>query len=111
MIYVDFQDVFIKDSKEYDTLQKNIKLWLREYLDKGMMIFKMPEDLSELSKEDKKAYKTGFLYEIMIIVYPEYTKTYIADVISEQYHMWFTYRQFSTFLNIFDEKREQFIQK
>lgn len=111
MIYVDFQDVFIKDPNNYESLQKDIKLWLREYLDKGMVIFKMPGNLSEASKNDKKSYKVGFLYEMLVFVYPEYTKSYIADIISEQYQMWTVYRQFSTFLNTYDEKRGKFIQK
>ena len=109
MIYIDFEDDYIDSPDDYDKLKQNEKLWLREYLDKGMLIFKVPDRLASFSKEDKKAYKVGYLYEMMLVVYPEYTKTYIAERISEQFQMWFSYRQFSTLLHVYEKKREEFI--
>lgn len=108
MIYIDFEDKYIDTPNNYDSLDVNVKLWLREYLDKGMLIFKIPDRLVGFSKEDKKAYKIGWLYEMMSKVYPEYTKTYIAERISEQFQMWFSYRQFSTLLHVYEKKREEF---
>ena len=108
MIYVDFNDSYIEAPKEYEALNRDIKLWLREYLDKSMLIFKIPDRMAKFSKEDKKAYKVGWLYQIMLSVYPEYTKTYIAERISEQFQMWISYRQFATLLHVYEKKCEQF---
>lgn len=115
MIRLKDQEVFIKCPCEIDDLPPSIKNSLRTDMDIGYSIFVIPEDLenseSDQAKNHKKSYKVGFLFDCLTVLYPSYGKEKKAEIISEKYHLWFTYRQFKNLLDEYESKREDYLKR
>lgn len=83
-------------------------------LDKGRCLFIVPEDFNYLGipkiKNHKKNYKVGFLYDALSIVYPDLEKGEKHRIIEDKYHFWFSYRQFKTILDNYEENRRAYIE-
>lgn len=112
MIYLSDKDILIKNPNEqFDIETKN---YLFENLKKGRCLFVVPEDFDELiseSKKHKKNYKVGFLYDLLGVIYTEYGKEKKHEIISEKYHLWFTYRQFKTLIDEYETNRNKYLLK
>lgn len=113
MIYIPTLNKLIQHPEE--SLSKEVKNFLFQNLNKGYVIFITPEDLDFLpeagnvAKNHKKNYKIGFLYDMMTIIYPESTKTEKHEIISNKFHLWCVYRQFTSLYNEYFINRDKYL--
>ena len=113
MIYIPSLNKLIQNPNEH--LTKEVKNFLFENLDKGYVIFITPEDFDILpetgnvAKNHKKNYKVGFLYDMLTVVYPSYSKSKKHLIISNKYHLWCTYRQLFTIINDYTVNRDKYL--
>lgn len=107
--------IFIKEKKYTITnpkqkLSKEINNILFKDLCTGQIIFFIPDqfDVIEDSKNQKKAYKVGFLFDMLTEIYPTYDKTEKFKIIADRYHFWFTYRQFKNILDQYELNKKSY---
>jgi hypothetical protein len=82
---------------------------LRLFLLKDVQV-KIPEYL--ISNKDKKIYKTGFLYEMYLLVYPEALKKDLIKLISDKYQLFVDERQCQNLIHeYFNRKYSNFVKK
>lgn len=110
MIYLHKYDRIITNPAE-EIKEVEVKNYLYENLEKGLVVFLIPEDILNFGKNIKKNYKVGFLYDILTLTYPSKGKEDKHKIISEKYHLWFTYRQFHNVLDEYSESRAKYILK
>ena len=113
MIYIPTLNKLIQNPNE--NLNKQVKNFLFDNLDKGYVIFITPEDLDNLpefqniAKNHKKNYKTGFLYDLLTVIYPDYSKSKKHQIISNKYHLWCTYRQMFNIISDYEAIRDKYL--
>ena len=69
----------------------------------------MIETVKEMIEYHKKNYKVGFLYDMLTVVYPSYSKSKKHLIISNKYHLWCTYRQLFTIINDYTIDRNKYL--
>lgn len=97
-----------------DDLSLEVKNYLYENLKNGLVFITIPVDFNQSSKDlkkHKKNYKVGFIYDMLGVIYPEMGKEKKHEVISEQFQMWFTYRQFKTIIDEYEKDRSKYLLK
>jgi hypothetical protein len=112
MIYLADKDILINNPNQ--ELSIEIKNYLFENLKKGRCVFVIPEDFDQLvsdAKKHKKNYKVGFLYDLLGVIYFDFGKEKKHEIISEKYHLWFTYRQFKTLIDEYEIDRNKYLLK
>lgn len=113
MIYLEKFNITIKVPEDINTLEVSVKNYLYEKLAKGLVLFLIPEDLENTDfpdeKKIKKNYKVGFLNEALKIVYPLKNNNDVCNVISEKFHLWFTYRQYFTIIKQYEKDRKKYL--
>ena len=113
MIYLPIQDLTIKNPEDLKDLPANIRNYIYDNLDKGLLLFLIPDDLENRyhtnEKKIKKNYKFGFLYDMIKATYPQKTKGDIHKIIDEKYHGWVTYRQFYSIIGEYENNRKKYL--
>lgn len=97
-----------------DDIPLEIKKHLYENLKKGYVYFKFPNDFDEEHpslKRFKKTYKVGFLFDLLTKIYPAYGKEQKCYIISDEFQMLFTYRQFKTIIDDYEKNRNRYLYK
>jgi len=93
----------------FNLLKRVEKDYVYDRLYKGLLVFVMPDRYD--SEEDKNilnAYKTGFLNELLTVVYgEEYTTKKRYDILNKKFSMFFTYRTFFNHLNFYEKNIKQ----
>ena len=107
MIYIPEEEIYLKNPRDFKDLTVKLRNYLSGNLRRGLCIVKIPDWIQD--KQEKKIYKVGFLNELLGLVYPNHTKKMNYDVISEEYHMWFTYRQFANLIKPYEQSRLDYI--
>lgn len=95
-------------------LSVEVKNYLHENLKKGFCLFIVPEEFNLLksdAKKHKKNYKVGFIYDMLGVIYADMGKEDKHKIISEKYHLWFTYRQFKTLIDEYESNRNKYLLK
>lgn len=116
MLLIPSTQFFIHKPEDLKTLSVEIKNFIFENLEKGLIFLIIPEDLflleikSNDSKRHIKNYKNGFLYDALTIMYPSYSKEEKHKIISNKYHMFFTYRQFKSVLDEYNENKNAYLE-
>ena len=116
MLLIPNTQFFIRKPEELNTLSVEIKNFIFENLEKGLIFLIIPEDLFSLEIESNdlkrhiKNYKNGFLYDCLSIMYPGYSKQEKHEIISNRYHMFFTYRQFKSVLDEYNENKDAYLE-
>lgn len=110
MIYVSEHDVFIKNPLE-EISNISVKNNVYKNLEKGLLSFLVPDDFIDAQKNLKRNYKVGFLYDLLGNIYPSKGKEDKYKIISEKYHLWFTYRQFHNVIEEYEKDRNKYIYK
>ena len=110
MLYVSEHDTFIKNPLE-EIKDIRVKNNLYKNLEKGLISFIIPDDLLDKKKNTKRNYKVGFLFDIISQIYPSKGKEDKYKIISEKYHLWFTYRQFHNVIEEYEKDRKKYIYK
>lgn len=94
MIRIENKNYTISDLKGLSVSQKN---FLYENLDKGNCVIKLPEFNSQFSKTEldyvRKAYKVGFLFDLLTEIYPNYNNMHKYKIIDEQYHLFLSHKR------------------
>lgn len=108
MILIKEKNYTITNPKQ--KLPKEISNILFKDLSVGEVIFFVPNalDVIEDSKNQKKAYKVGFLFDMLTETYPTYDKTEKFKIIADRYHFWFTYRQFKNILDQYEVNKKSY---
>jgi hypothetical protein len=113
MIYLPIQDVTIKNPVDVKCLPAVTRNYIYDNLDKGLMLFLIPDDLENTyhidEKKFKNNYKVGFLYDLILLIYPQKTKSEAHEIIDKKFHCWITYRQFYTIINDYSKDRKKYI--
>ena len=108
-------DHIVLDPLELEKMDPYIKNGVYKRLEKGFILFLVPEDFplakSKNPKHLRNVYKVGFIFQCLSIMYPEYDKTKKFKIISKKYHFDFSYRRFITLLNTFEQDKKKFIKK
>lgn len=110
MILIEKFECTIKLPSAPDSLEH--KKYLYENLKNGLCVFKIPNDYNKIlidAKKHKKNYKVGFLYDLLTDIYPNLGKEEKHEIISEQYNLWFTYRQFKNLLDEYQSKKLSYL--
>ena len=107
MIYIPEEEIYIEDPATFDVLTTKLRQFLFENLRIGQCIVKIPESITD--KQQRKIYKVGFLNDMLERVYPDHTRTMNHQVISDEYHLWFTYRQFGNLIKPYEASRLDYI--
>lgn len=115
MLLIPNTQFFIKKPEDLKNLSVEIKNFIFENLEKGLIFLIIPEDLflleikSNDSKRHIKNYKNGFLYDCLSEIYPSYSKEEKHRIIKNKYHMFFTYRQFKSVLDEYNENKDAYL--
>ncbi len=115
MLLIPRTQFFINQPEELKDLPAEIGNFIFENLDKGLLFLVIPENLFCLDiksndiKRHIKNYKNGFLYDALTIMYPSYSKEDKHGIISNKYHMFFTYRQFKSLLDEYNENKNAYL--
>lgn len=104
MIYVEKYNLTISNPKQ-EISDVAIKNHIHKTIEKGLLVFIIPEDIKDADKKIKRNYKVGFLFDFLSEIYPNYNIMEKYYIIKDNYHFWFTHRQF---WNIYqDYKKDQ----
>lgn len=94
-----YNDLNLSDPKKFNELSVDVKNYLYGRLDKGLVLFIVPDEFNDKDKAFYKAYKAGFLSELLVEVYGgNLTKNKIHSIISDKYFMFNTRRNFDDLL-------------
>lgn len=85
---------YVVENPNQEIKDAKIKKFIYDNLEKGLVIFSLPEKISVLDKNLKRNYKVGFLFDFISNVYPLKSKEEKYQIISDKFFLWFTYRQF-----------------
>lgn len=96
----------LKNPYHFKNLNVDQKNYIYDFLDEGKLLFVVPPELED--EKDKNvlfSYKTGFLNDLLNVVYGE---KYIVnqrkyEIISKKYYMFYTYRTYSTQINLYQK--------
>lgn len=115
MLLIPSTTFFIRQPEDLSGLSVDLKNYIHENLKKGLIFLIIPEDLflldmkSNDSKKHIKNYKIGFLYDALTIMYPLDKKEEKYKIISDKYHLFFTYRQFKSLLDQYNENKNAYL--
>ena len=115
MLLIPSTTFFIKQPGDLNGLSVDLKNYIYENLKKGLIFLIIPDDLflldikSNDSKKHIKNYKIGFLFDALTIMYPHDKKEEKYKVISDTYHLFFTYRQFKSLLDQYNENKDAYL--
>lgn len=115
MLLIPDTNIFIKKPAEITSLPVPLKNYLFENLKKGHIFFVIPSDFKAIAedticKKHKKAYRLGFIFEALKLTYPDMNKFDKYEILSEQYHVFCTYRQFKNILDLYEENKETYFE-
>lgn len=89
MILIEGKQYCVSDFEGFDVRLKN---YLYSELDKGNCIIKIPEFV-ERGTISQKAYKVGFLFDLLSVVYPNYTNVRKYLIIDQEYHLFLSHKR------------------
>lgn len=110
MLYLKERKLLIKSPSEINGLDVELKNQLYEDLKKGHVLFEFPFDFTFVANTNHwKNYKVGFLYDCLTLIYPDMGKTGKWEVISNMYHLFFTYRRFKDVLDEYNIRKREYL--
>ena len=99
---------------EEATIVNSIIIWnaIIHLLNRGLVLFQFPTDFEtmNISSTHRFAYKVGFLYDCLSILYPDISKTSKYEIISVHYHFFFTYRRFKDKLDEYNNSKKKYLE-
>lgn len=111
MLFLIKYNILINDPKQIDYLEVEQKNYLYSMLNRGLVLFQYPTEFESMniSSTHRFAYKVGFLYDCLTILYPDVSKTNKYQIISVYYHFFFTYRRFKDKLDEYNVSRKFYL--
>ena len=100
MIIDDKKNIIIKEPKNFNELDVDLKNEIYEKLIRGLLLFYIPEKYKNEDRKIKNAYKAGFLDELYKQVYGDDGKAKERyELISEKYHLFYTNRMYNLYVS------------
>lgn len=106
MIVLKKFNLILEKPSDFSKLKTEVKNHIFENLDIGYCVFKIPDFIE--NKSQKVNYKTGFLDDLLSILNPKISKKNKCEIISDKYHMMFTYRRYLDIIKDYNEDKKKY---
>lgn len=95
----------IRDPIEIELLNAKDFVALQDIQEDRPFEFVLPERIQKLENPQKTIYKSGFLFEVYRILFPELSKESIIQIIIERYHVFVASRQFHRNIKSYESEK------